>query len=75
MEETSDGLRRRGMASDNETIQLELVKAILEELPFGVLVTKNEKEIVLCNRVLSEAFAENQFDRQIHFILEKNLYA
>ncbi|MDQ7862865.1 hypothetical protein RCO48_23025 [Peribacillus frigoritolerans] len=43
MEETSDGLRRIGMASDNETIQLELVKAILEELPFGVLVTKNEK--------------------------------
>ncbi len=61
------------MASDNEAIQLELVKAILEELPFGVLVTKNEKEIVLYNRVLSEAFAGNQFDRQIHLILEKNL--
>ncbi|MFS0765625.1 sigma-54 interaction domain-containing protein [Peribacillus phoenicis] len=61
------------MASDNKTIQLELVKAILEELPFGVLVTKNEKEIVLSNRVLSEAFAENQFEMQINLILEKNL--
>ncbi|TKH00257.1 PAS domain S-box protein [Peribacillus simplex] len=61
------------MASDNKTIQLELVKAILEELPFGVLVTKNEKEIVLSNRVLSEAFAENQFEMHINLILEKNL--
>jgi PAS domain S-box-containing protein len=73
MEETSDGLRRIGMASDNKTIQLELVKAILEELPFGVLVSKNETEIVLCNRVLSEAFAENEFDLQINLIIEKNL--
>lgn len=59
------------MASDNKTIQLELVKAILEELPFGVLVTKDETEIVLCNRVLSEAFAENEFDLQINLIIEK----
>lgn len=43
------------MVSDNKTVQFELVKAILEELPFGVLVMKNETEIVLCNRVLSEA--------------------
>lgn len=62
------------MVSDNKTVQFELVKAILEELPFGVLVMKNETEIVLCNRVLSEAFAENQFDLQIHLILEKTLY-
>lgn len=62
------------MASDNKTVQLELVKAILEELPFGVLVTKNEKEIVLCNSVLSEAFAENQFDLRVNLIIEKTLY-
>ncbi|MEY8191795.1 sigma-54 interaction domain-containing protein [Peribacillus simplex] len=61
------------MASDNKTIQFELVKAILEELPFGVLVTKNETEIVLSNRVLSEAFAENELDRQINLIIEKKL--
>ncbi|MFF2589320.1 sigma-54 interaction domain-containing protein [Peribacillus butanolivorans] len=61
------------MANDNKTVQLELVKAILEELPFGILVTKNEKEIVLYNRVLSEGFSEDQFDQQTTLIIKKNL--
>ena len=51
------------MANDNKTVQLELVKAILEELPFGILVTKNEKEIVLYNRIL----------KLFQFKFEKNL--
>ncbi|MBK5480501.1 hypothetical protein JFV29_00820 [Peribacillus sp. TH16] len=59
------------MANDNKTVQLELVKAILEELPFGILVTKNEKEIVLYNRVLSEGFSEDQFDQQTTLIIKK----
>ncbi|KON69068.1 hypothetical protein AKG34_09920 [Peribacillus butanolivorans] len=61
------------MANDNKTVQLELVKAILEELPFGILVTKNEKEIVLYNRILSEGFSEDQFDQQTTLIIKKNL--
>ncbi|MFE4350000.1 sigma-54 interaction domain-containing protein [Peribacillus butanolivorans] len=61
------------MANDNKTVQLELVKAILEELPFGILVTKNEKEIFLYNRVLSEGFSEDQFDQQTTLIIKKNL--
>ncbi|MEJ9230513.1 sigma 54-interacting transcriptional regulator [Peribacillus butanolivorans] len=61
------------MANDNKTVQLELVKAILEELPFGILVTKNEKEIVLYNRVLSEEFSEGQFYQQTTLIIKKNL--
>ncbi|MFE4240531.1 sigma-54 interaction domain-containing protein [Peribacillus butanolivorans] len=61
------------MANVNKTVQLELVKAILEELPFGILVTKNEKEIVLFNRVLSEGFSEDQFDQQTTLIIKKNL--
>ncbi|MFD4819235.1 sigma-54 interaction domain-containing protein [Peribacillus butanolivorans] len=61
------------MANDNKTVQLELVKAILEELPFGILVTKNEKEIVLFNRILSEGFSEDQFDQQTTLIIKKNL--
>ncbi|MFF5398550.1 sigma-54 interaction domain-containing protein [Peribacillus butanolivorans] len=61
------------MANDNKTVQLELVKAILEELPFGILVTKNEKEIVLYNRILSEGFSVDQFDQQTTLIIKKNL--
>ncbi|MFD6439815.1 sigma-54 interaction domain-containing protein [Peribacillus sp. NPDC060186] len=61
------------MANDNKTVQLELVKAILEELPFGILVVNNEKEIVLYNRVLSEGISEDQFDQQITLIIKKNL--
>ncbi|MFU2014719.1 sigma-54 interaction domain-containing protein [Peribacillus butanolivorans] len=61
------------MANVNKTVQLELVKAILEELPFGILVTKNEKEIVLYNRILSEGFSEDQFDQQTTLIIKKNL--
>ncbi|MFB6802618.1 sigma-54 interaction domain-containing protein [Peribacillus butanolivorans] len=61
------------MANVNKTVQLELVKAILEELPFGILVTKNEKEIVLYNRILSDGFSEDQFDQQTTLIIKKNL--
>ncbi|KQU27037.1 hypothetical protein ASG65_00205 [Bacillus sp. Leaf13] len=61
------------MANVNKTVQLELVKAILEELPFGILVTKNEKEIVLYNRILSEGFSEDQFYQQTTLIIKKNL--
>ncbi|MFF2288219.1 sigma-54 interaction domain-containing protein [Peribacillus butanolivorans] len=61
------------MANDNKTVQLELVKAILEELPFGILVTKNEKEVVLYNRILSEGFSEDQFEQQTTLIIKKNL--
>ncbi|MDQ0220843.1 hypothetical protein ELQ35_21055 [Peribacillus cavernae] len=61
------------MAINDQTIQLAILKAILEKLPFGVLVTRNESDIVLCSRVLSESLSENQRDLQMSMIIRKDL--
>ncbi|WP_110928871.1 sigma-54 interaction domain-containing protein [Bacillus massiliglaciei] len=50
-----------------------LMKMILEALPFGVLATKHEQEIILTNRVLTEAIDGEQAEQQLRIIMEKDL--
>ncbi|MCQ6279627.1 sigma-54-dependent Fis family transcriptional regulator [Bacillus sp. EB600] len=51
----------------------DILSELLDKLPLGILITRNDKSIVLTNRFLSEAFTEEQFKLQILALINKNL--
>lgn len=58
----------------NNNIQsMELFESILNKLPVGVLVAKNESEIIFYNRELSEFLTDTQLESEISMIMEKKL--
>ncbi|MCM3653913.1 sigma 54-interacting transcriptional regulator [Metabacillus litoralis] len=58
----------------NNNIQsMELFESILNKLPVGVLVTKNESEIIFYNLELSEFLTDTQLESEISMIMEKKL--
>jgi transcriptional regulator with PAS, ATPase and Fis domain len=60
------------MASNAQAVLTEVLKTLLDELPFGVLITKNDKNIILSNRFLSETFSMEQFKLEIAPFLIRN---
>lgn len=58
---------------DDKVILLEIMKALLEELPVGVLITKNNKDVVFYNRLLAETFVGDSFELQISSIINQDL--
>ncbi len=61
------------MTINDQSIQFEILKAIVDKLPFGVFVTKNESDIFICNSLIVESFSENQLDVKLSIITEKKL--
>ncbi|MBA9029142.1 sigma-54 interaction domain-containing protein [Peribacillus huizhouensis] len=61
------------MTINDQSIQFEILKAIVDKLPFGVFVAKNESDIFMCNSVIVESFSENQLDVKLSVITEKKL--
>ncbi|WP_152534795.1 sigma-54 interaction domain-containing protein [Bacillus cihuensis] len=61
------------MTINDQSIQFEILKAIVDKLPFGVFVAKNESDIFMCNSVIVESFSENQLDVKLSIITEKKL--
>ncbi len=51
----------------------DVLKAVFDKLPLGVLVKKSDKETVLYNHFLTEAFADEQRKLQISELINKNL--
>ncbi|MGE8203232.1 sigma-54 interaction domain-containing protein [Heyndrickxia sp. NPDC080065] len=47
------------MFKGDRSSQLELLKALVESMPFGVMVTNQKKEVILCNRILTDIFDSN----------------
>lgn len=60
------------MIKDDSNL-LFIMKAFLERLPFGVLMIKNEKEVVFCNQLLSKHLEENAMEFNLSIILERNM--
>lgn len=50
----------------------EVLKILLDDLPFGVLITKNDSNIILSNRFLTETIPLDQFKLQFFPFLKKN---
>ncbi|MGE8079741.1 sigma-54 interaction domain-containing protein [Peribacillus loiseleuriae] len=61
------------MTINDQSIQFEILKAIVNNLPFGVLVTRNESDIFMCNSLIVEFFSEHQLDIKPSIITEKKL--
>lgn len=60
------------MVSNDKGVLTEVLKALLDELPFGVLITKNDSNLILSNRFLKETMTLDQFKLQIAPFLKKN---
>lgn len=50
-----------------------VLKTLLNKLPFGILITRNNQDIDLRNRFLSEAFTEEEFKLQVWTHISKEL--
>ena len=57
----------------NNIQSMELFESILNKLPVGVLVTRNENEITFYNRELSGSLTETQLESEISTMIEKQL--
>lgn len=51
--------------------QLELLKTLVESMPFGVMVTNQKKEVILCNRLLLDILESDSDD--LMEIVEKEM--
>lgn len=51
----------------------DVLRAVLDKLPLGVLVTRSDNGIVVYNHFLSEAFTEEQCKLQISVLINENL--
>lgn len=51
----------------------EVLRGLIDKLPFGVIITRNDKSIVMSNRFLSEVFSEEPFKLQLMKYINKSL--
>lgn len=59
---------------DNVKVALtEVLRGLIDKLPFGVIITRNNKSIVMSNRFLSEVFSEEPFKLQLMKFINKSL--
>lgn len=61
------------MAGDDKPMHADLLNALLEKMPLGILVTKNESDVIYCNPLLSEFLNEHLPDFKLSMILERDL--
>lgn len=58
---------------ENLNIQTSFLGTLLEKMPFGIVVTKNDNEIVIFNTLLSQLGDSAAIDYVVTFIKEKDL--
>jgi PAS domain S-box-containing protein len=61
------------MGMINNVQSIELFESILNKLPVGVLVTRNENEIIFYNREFSGSLTETQLESEISTMIGKQL--
>lgn len=61
------------MVYDVKDVLTEVLKALIEKLPIGIVITRKDNSILLSNRVLLEALTEEEFKLQISMFINKGL--
>ena len=52
---------------------IEVLRELIDKLPFGVIITRNDKSSVVINRFLSEVCTEELFKLQLMKFINKSL--
>ncbi|MDR7237596.1 sigma-54 interaction domain-containing protein [Neobacillus drentensis] len=61
------------MIHNAKVVLTEVLKALLDKLPIGIVITRNDKSIIMSNIFFREAFTEEQFNLQISMFINKGL--
>jgi transcriptional regulator with PAS, ATPase and Fis domain len=61
------------MFCNTNIVSTEVLKAMLDKLSFGILITQDDKTIILRNSFLSEAFTEEEFKLHFSKFINKSL--
>ena len=61
------------MVANVKVALIEVLRELVDQLPFGVMITRNDKSIVLSNRFLTEIFSEESCKLQLMKLINKSL--
>lgn len=61
------------MVTNVKVALIEVLRELVDQLPFGVIITRDDKSIVLSNRFLTEIFSEESFRLQLMKFINKSL--
>lgn len=57
---------------DDQDLLIGVLKALIDKLPFGILLAREDQSIVYCNSVLKNVFTEKQFDQEVSRIINSD---
>lgn len=61
------------MVANDHVVYFDVLKVLIESLPIGVVITKNDDKIVMRNSLFSNIFPEGEFETEFSKIINKNL--